>query len=242
MKKLIGSMIAIVIVMIFFVASVLAEPIKWRMVTTWTPAINLIETDKHLSKLVDMMSGGRLQIKVYPAGELVAATGVFDAVSKGSAECGADWPAYWAGKNSAFELLGSYPMTLGQYDYVNWYYHAGGKDIYTWLYGKYNMVYFMTSVVPAESGIRSNVPIKTLADYKGKKLRMAGKAQGYILKKLGAAQVMVAGGECTKLCNSAPSMARSTPARRLTGEWALEKSLNIILARPGISLPRPLGS
>jgi TRAP-type mannitol/chloroaromatic compound transport system substrate-binding protein len=46
-----------------------------------------------------------------------------------------------------------------------------------------------------ESGIRTNVPIKNLADYKGKKLRMSGKAQGHILKKLGASQVMLAGAE-----------------------------------------------
>jgi TRAP-type mannitol/chloroaromatic compound transport system substrate-binding protein len=46
-----------------------------------------------------------------------------------------------------------------------------------------------------ESGIRTNVPIKSLADYKGKKLRMSGMAQGYILKKIGASQVMLAGAD-----------------------------------------------
>jgi TRAP-type mannitol/chloroaromatic compound transport system substrate-binding protein len=86
-------------------------------------------------------------------------------------------------------------MGLCQYDQINWYYHGGGKKIYDDLYGMYNMMYFVTSVSPMESGIRARVPIETLADYKGKKLRMSGKAQGHILQKLGAAQVMISGGE-----------------------------------------------
>ena len=197
MKKSLGIVIAVVMMTILCVGMVVAadQPIKWKMVSTWTPAINLIEGDKNFAKLVSELSNGRLQITVSPAGELVPAVAVFDTVSKGSIECGGDWPGYWAGKNSAFDLLGSYPMGLCQYDVINWYYHGGGKKIFDDLFAKYNMMYFLTSVSPMESGIRASVPIKTLADYKGKKLRMSGKAQGHILQKLGAAQVMVSGGE-----------------------------------------------
>ena len=172
-----------------------AKPIEWKMISTWTPAINLIEADKNFVKMVNELSGGRFKITLHPAPELVPPNQVFDAISKGNFPIGGEWPNYWAGKNTAFDLLGSYPMGLCQYDYINWYYHAGGRDIYNYMYGKYNMVYFMHFVTPMESGIRTNVPIKTLADYKGKKLRMSGKAQGYMLKKLGASQVMLAGAE-----------------------------------------------
>lgn len=199
MKRKIGIMISVTIITVFCAGlglSLAAEsPIKWRMVSTWTPTINLIEGDRNFAKLVGEMSSGRLQITVLPAGELVPATSVFDSVANGSVECGGDWPSYWAGKNSAFDLLGSFPMGLGQYDAINWYFHGGGKKIFDDLFAKYNMVYFLKSVTPMESGIRSRVPIKTLADYKGKKLRMSGKAQGYVLQKLGAAQVMISGGE-----------------------------------------------
>lgn len=192
-------MISVMMVTFFFGSLTLAgaadAPIKWKMVSTWTPAINLFESDKNFAKILNEMTNGRLQITVSPAGELVPATAVFDTVAKGSVEAGGDWPSYWAGKNSAFDLLGSYPMGLCQYDVLNWYYHGGGKKAFDDLFAKYNLVYFLTSVTPMESGIRTRVPIKTLADYKGKKLRMSGKAQGHILKKLGAAQVMVSGGE-----------------------------------------------
>ncbi|KJS28707.1 MAG: hypothetical protein VR64_22975 [Desulfatitalea sp. BRH_c12] len=199
MKKKKSFVIAIAAMTIFCaglgLVSAAEKPIKWTMVSTWTPTINLLEGDKNFAKLVNELSNGRLQISVSPAGELVPATAVFDSVSKGSVECGGDWPSYWAGKNSAFDLLGSFPMGLGQYDAINWYYHGGGKKVFDDLFGKYNMKYFLTAVSPMESGIRARVPIKTLEDYKGKKLRMSGKAQGHILQKLGAAQVMVSGGE-----------------------------------------------
>jgi TRAP-type mannitol/chloroaromatic compound transport system substrate-binding protein len=180
MKKSLTIMVAVVLATVFCAGLAMAQSgvIKWKMVSTWTPSIDLLEGDKNFAKLVNEMSAGRLQITVSPAGELVPANAVFDTVAKGSVECGGDWPSYWAGKNSAFDLLGSFPMGLTQYDYINWYYHYGGKKVFDDLFGKYNMVYFLTSVSPQESGIRTRMPIKSLADYKGKKLRMSGKADG----------------------------------------------------------------
>ncbi len=65
------------------------ESFKWRMVTTWPknyPGVGL--GAENLAKLVDEMSDGRLQIKVYGNGELVPALEVFDTVSRGSVEMG----------------------------------------------------------------------------------------------------------------------------------------------------------
>ncbi|MBW2559042.1 MAG: TRAP transporter substrate-binding protein DctP [Deltaproteobacteria bacterium] len=185
------------ILTILYTSLALAETeiTKWRMVTNWTPSINLIKSDANFCKLVNELSGGKLQITLYPAGTLVPSAGVFNAVRKGKVECGGDWSSYWAGMNSAFEFGASFPMGMTQHDYINWYYFGGGKDMYNYLFGKFNMVYFGNMCLPSESGIRSNVPIKSLADFKGKKLRMAGKCAGYILQKLGAAQMMTAGGE-----------------------------------------------
>lgn len=197
MKKLFGVLALGLFLVGLMAGSALAQAkaLEWKMISTWTPAINLIETDRYFVKMVNELSGGRFKITLHPAPELVPPNNVFDAISKGNFPIGGEWPNYWAGKNTVFDLFGSYPMGLCQYDYVNWYYHYGGRAIYNEMYGKFNMMYFMTAVTPMESGIRTNVPIKSLADYKGKKLRMSGKAQGYMLKKLGASQVMLAGAE-----------------------------------------------
>ncbi len=162
------------------------QPIKW----SWFPSLdteppcNLIEGDRNFAKLVNEMSKGRLQITVSPAGELVPATSVFDAVAKGSVECGGDWPSYWAGKNSAFDLLGSFPMGLGQYDAINWYLHYGGKKIFDDLFGKVNMVLF--SQISHPDGIKVSAHayrLKLLPITKAKNSECPEGA-GYILKKL----------------------------------------------------------
>ncbi len=66
MKRKLGILITVTLVTIFCtglaVAAAADQPIKWKMVSTWTPAINLIEGDKNFAKLVGELSNGRLQI------------------------------------------------------------------------------------------------------------------------------------------------------------------------------------
>lgn len=194
MKKFYALVIAL-ITALTLATSAAAQTFQWQMLTTWTSSMLIFESDRRFAKNVFELSGGRLQINVNAAGVIVPAMSVFDAVARGVAEMGSDCPSYWSGKNSAFDILGSMPMGLSQQDVSNWYFHAGGRDFYNNLYGKHNLLYFVTSVAPIGSGIRSRMPIKTLADFKGKKLRMIGKAQGYVLQKLGAGQVTMTGGE-----------------------------------------------
>lgn len=200
MKKL--FVIAVVVVAVFFTnmavvtSSAIAQTIvKWRMISVWPAYSSIYQTQTRLAKSIYELSGGRMQISVHPAGELVPSAAVFDTVSKGAVEMGVDYPSYWAGKNSAFDLLGSYPMMLSQLDFIIWYIHGGGKNLINELYGKYNMVFFINGVTQGGSGIRSRMPINSLADLKGKKVRMVGKATGYVLQKLGAVQVMTSPAE-----------------------------------------------
>lgn len=191
-------LIMVAIVSLLGISSKTAEAkdvIRWRMASCWPPANILVEGDKYFASVVNELSGGRLQIKVHPAPQLVKPDQVLDTVAKGAVECGGDWPGYWSGKNAAFELIGSYPMGLTQYDYINWYRHYGGEELIQDLYGQYGLHYMINWVIPMQSGIRSDKPIRTLEDYKGMKLRMSGRPQGYVLQKLGATQVLLSTGE-----------------------------------------------
>src|SRR4030066_2289305 len=137
-KVILINIIAVFAAMAIFAAPAFTQTIKWRLVSVWPAYSAIFQSQTRLAKSIYELSGGRLQISVHPAGELVSSVAVFDTVSKGAAEMGVDYPSYWAGKNSAFDLLGSYPMVFFVRDFINWYYHANGKDLINNLYGKYN--------------------------------------------------------------------------------------------------------
>src|SRR5262245_65203918 len=64
---------------------VIAQPkFQWRMPTTWTPALDVMQGAAHqVARVAEEMSGGRLRIEVFPAGQIMPALGCFDAASQG---------------------------------------------------------------------------------------------------------------------------------------------------------------
>lgn len=172
-----------------------ADKIRWKYTTTWTPSIQLIEADKNFVKLVNQLAGDKIDIKFFEGGALVPPFETFGAVASGTVQAGGDWPNYWSGKDTAFDLLGSYPYGLTPIDYMVWIYQGGGLELYQEVYGKFGIMYLPHGVTPMESGVRSNKPIKSIEDYKGLKIRMSGRTQGLLLKDIGASQVNMAGGE-----------------------------------------------
>lgn len=175
-----------------------AEKVKWRMGSTWTPAINLYYGDKKMIEHVKEMTNGNFEIEWFPSGSLMGAFEYFDACSKGVVEAVGDWPSYWVSKDPAFDFLGSMPYGFTNMDYVIWYYQFGGEELYNEAYGKFGMRYLNLGSTTSESGFRTTEktgPIRTLADYKGKKLRTPARATIWILEQLGGAPVSMPGGE-----------------------------------------------
>ncbi|MDC6668663.1 hypothetical protein OEZ84_28430, partial [Leclercia adecarboxylata] len=87
------------------------QTFNWKMVTSWPknfPGVGV--GAERFANLVNEMSGGRLKIKVYAAGELVPALEVFDAVSRGTAEMGHGAPYYWKGKVPAAQFFCALPF------------------------------------------------------------------------------------------------------------------------------------
>ncbi len=167
--------------------------VKWRMVSTWPKTLKyLAGPDIRFTELVKKMSNGRLDISFYGAGELCPAMEVLNMVSAGTVQAGGDWAAYWAGKNTAFDLLGSHQMGFCADDYLVWILHGGGLELYQELYGKYNCMYLPHTVSYMESGIRTNKPVKTMADLKGMKIRMVGLVPPKLLEAFGGIPVNIA--------------------------------------------------
>ena len=96
------------------------------------------------------MSGGRLQVDLQPAGTVVAAFEVLDAVNRGMIDAGHSWPGFWTGKHLAATLFGSAPggpYGMNSEDYLGWIYLGGGLELYNELLQKElksNVVVFPT--------------------------------------------------------------------------------------------------
>lgn len=184
----------VVLITLSFVNTAIAGK-NWRMTTCWPPSILFIEADKHFVNLVNEQMGDIVKIKFFEGGALVPPFEVLDQTARGTIEASGDWPGYWGGKNTAFDLLGAYPMGLSPYDYFIWIYQGGGFELYQELYKQYGVIYLPYWISTCESGVRGNKKINSIDDYKGLKIRMSGQSQGKMLKQLGAAQVMLSGGE-----------------------------------------------
>jgi TRAP-type mannitol/chloroaromatic compound transport system substrate-binding protein len=170
--------------------------IKWRLATCRTPNLTpFYEGDLHFAEMINKMSGGKFQITVHPAGELMPAFEVFDGVRKGVVEMGGDWGTYWTGRDTAFDFYCSLGFMLHAADYMTWLYNGGGMELGQELYGKYGMMYFPHTMVGPESGFRTNKPIRTLADFKGVMLRTGVLQTIWVLEQLGAKPMRIPGGE-----------------------------------------------
>jgi len=164
---------------------------KWRYNSLWPVGLALYEGDKYFCETVNKLSNGRLQIRLYPAGQLLPAYQNLDAVQKGTVEMAGDFGPYWSGKNTAFDLLGTTPMGMTWIDYMLWIYHGGGQEIYDDLYGGYGVKWLLQNFTPIEAGFRTHKPIETIEDFKGLKLRMGSLFGQRILKKLGASPILL---------------------------------------------------
>ncbi len=95
-----------------------------------------------LARLIRVMSGGRLDIHVYGAGELVPALESFDAVRTGAAEMGSGAAYYWAGKAPAAQFFAGYPFGLNAQQLNSWLIAGGGMELWRELYAQYGLVPF----------------------------------------------------------------------------------------------------
>jgi len=170
------------------------EKFKWKMVMPWSKGLLFYDVAQHFADSVKLASGGRLDIKLFSAGELVGAMESFDAVSKGQADIGHDWPGYWKGKNEAFVAFASVPFGLDAEGYNIWLYERGGLEMMQELYGRYNLFALPGGNVGQELGLFSNKKASKMEDFKGMRIRTPGWYMD-VMTKLGASVTPLPGGE-----------------------------------------------
>ncbi|BBB27933.1 TRAP transporter substrate-binding protein [Amphritea japonica] len=171
------------------------ETIEWKMVTTWPKNFPGLGTGaNNLAALIGEMSGGRINVKVYGAKELVGALEIFDAVSRGTAEMGHGAAYYWKGKTRAAQFFAAVPFGLTAQEMNSWLYHGGGMELWEEVYAEFGLIPGAAGNTGVQMGGWFNREINTLEDLKGLKMRIPGLG-GEVLKRAGGTPVLLPGGE-----------------------------------------------
>ncbi len=143
---------------------------------------------------VALMTNNEIKIKVMGAGEMVPPLEVFGAVSNGSIPMGFDWIGYWASKIPVANLVGSMPFGPDPELFLAWMFKGGGLEIIQKAYDPHNVKVLPCHLVVPEAGGWFNKEIKSPADLKGLKMRIAGLG-AKAMEKLGASVQLVPAGE-----------------------------------------------
>jgi len=171
------------------------EHFEWKMVTTWPknfPGLGLAA--ENFSRLVKEMSGGRLTVRVYGAGEIVPAMEVFDAVSQGVADAGHGAAYYWKGKIPSAVFFTSAPFGLNAQEMNGWLHYGGGIELWQEAYEPYNLLPMAGGSTGVQMAGWFNKEINSIEDLRGLKMRIPGLA-GEVFAKAGGTAVRIAGGE-----------------------------------------------
>jgi TRAP-type mannitol/chloroaromatic compound transport system substrate-binding protein len=174
-----------------------AETVSFRFQSTWPAKDIFHEYANDFATKINNMAGGRLKIEVLPAGAVVPAFQLLDAVAKGTLDGGHGVVAYHYGKNSALALWGSGPgYGMDPNMLLAWHYYGGGEALLQEIYKSLNIdvVSFLYGPMPTQPFGWFKKPIAKVDDLKGVKFRTVGLAVD-IYTEMGAAVNPLPGGE-----------------------------------------------
>jgi len=174
-----------------------AGPISMRFQSTWPTKDIFHEYALDYAKTVNDMTGGDLKIEVLPAGAVVPAFGLLDAVSKGTLDGGHGVLVYHYGKQNALALWGSGPaFGMDANMLMSWHRWGGGKELLIKLYSSVgaNVVSFPYGPMATQPLGWFKKPIQKAEDFKGLKYRTVGISID-LFTAMGAAVNALPGGE-----------------------------------------------
>src|SRR5512137_1369174 len=178
-----------------------AQTTTLRFQSTWPAKDIFHEFASDFVKKINDMAGNRLKIELLPAGAVVPAFGLLDAVNKGTLDGGHGVVAYWYGKSTAMALWGSGPaFGMDANQVLAWHYYGGGKQLLEEIYKGLNMnvVSYLYGPMPTQPFGWFKKPITKPEDIKGLKFRTVGlavdmyTAQGAAVNPLPGAEIVPA--------------------------------------------------
>ncbi len=182
-------------------ASTLAAPAiaqgkrTWRMVTTWPKNFpGMGASAQRLADRITEASGGRLEILIYSAGELVPPLQSLDAVIDGSAEMSHGASYYWQNKSAGLPFFTCMPFGMVSRELTSWVYYLGGQEIWDEIYDQFGVQGFLSGDTGTQAGGWFRNELTGVSSLKGVRFRTPGLG-GRVWEKLGATVTNMAGGE-----------------------------------------------
>jgi TRAP-type mannitol/chloroaromatic compound transport system substrate-binding protein len=168
---------------------------QWRMVTTWPknfPGLGV--GAQKLADNIGALSGGRLTVQVFAAGEMVPGLGALDAVIDGSAEMSHGAAYYWQNKSQGLSFYTGVPFGMTSRELTAWVRYLGGQEIWDKIYDQFGIQGFLSGDTGTQAGGWFKNELTGVADIQGIRFRTPGLG-GQVWAKLGAAVTNLAAGE-----------------------------------------------
>lgn len=148
----------------------------------------------YTANAITEMTDGQLTIQKMPAGSLVGAFEVFDAVSSGQADMYHSADYYFLSQHPAFAYFTGVPFGGTGPETASWYYHQGGMELHHQLGELFNMRSYLAGNTAMQPGGWFTREVNTAEDFQGLRFRMPGQG-GQVLGRMGASVQNIPGGE-----------------------------------------------
>ncbi|WP_044894025.1 TRAP transporter substrate-binding protein [Bacillus alveayuensis] len=175
-------------------ASTSGKTYKWVAQSPWPSGTTLHWMAEQIAKDITEATGGRLQVEMHPAGTIVGAFDLLDAVSTGTLDAVHSWEGYWVGQIPAAGFFAAMPLGMDYQQYMTWVLQGEGRQLWEEAFKDYNIKLLPAGAYTPEVLYYANKPIRTLDDLNGLKVRGSG-FWGQIQNRFGASVVAVPGGE-----------------------------------------------
>lgn len=175
-----------------------AETTTLRFQSTWPSQDIFHEFAADYTRYVNEMTGGRLQVRLLPAGAVVGALEMQDAVIAGALDGGHGVCAYWYGKHKAYSLFGTPPpFGWDAHQFLAWFKYGGGEELYNELVRDIlglSLTGFLTGPMPTQALGWFSEPVTGPDDLRGLSYRTVGLAAD-VMEEFGAAVTIMGGGD-----------------------------------------------
>jgi TRAP-type mannitol/chloroaromatic compound transport system substrate-binding protein len=173
-----------------------------KMVTSWPKGFPGLGTSaERLGRGITAITGGRIKVQVFGAGELVGAFEAFDAVSTGVAEMYHTAEYYWEKRSPAFNFFAAVPFGFTADEMAAWIHYGGGQALWDELNAEFNIKPLLCGNTGVQMGGWFTKEVRGPESYAGLRYRMPGLGSE-VLRRLGAVVVSLPGGEITAALRS----------------------------------------